>query len=290
MVNRQRETWRPPSFRASKSLSSRLIFALRRSFDLQTSSIWQDLAAELPEARGIVVDVGCGAQPYRALLRGDVEYIGIDTADAESRFGYSVPGTKYFEGSTWPLGDCSVNYVLCTETLEHVLDVPAFLNEAARCLTPGGRILATVPFSARWHYIPYDYWRFTPSSLSKLLDSAGFTDIAVYARGNAVTIASYKTMALILLLLMPQAKRPLAAFALRLLSVPFLPLFLILAVVGQVSLLGQGGDDCLGYTILATKAKDRLESVKAPGESRTQTVTATSAASTLSGSSRDSRR
>jgi SAM-dependent methyltransferase len=258
MVNRQRETWRPLLFRASTSLASRLIFALRRFFDLQTSSIWRDLAAELPEARGTVVDVGCGAQPYRALLRGDVEYIGIDTADAESHFGYSVPGTRYFEGATWPLADGSVNYVLCTETLEHVLDVAAFLNEAARCLLPGGKILVTVPFSARWHYIPHDYWRFTPSSLSSLFNSAGFDDIAVYARGNAVTVASYKTIALILLLLMPQAKPPLVAFTLRLLSVPLLPLFLILAVIGQISLLGQGGDDCLGYTLLATRAEDRL--------------------------------
>jgi ubiquinone/menaquinone biosynthesis C-methylase UbiE len=158
MATRQRETWRPLLFRASTSLSSRLIFALRRFFDLQTASIWRDLATELPEARGTVVDVGCGAQPYRALLPGDVEYIGIDTADAESHFGYEVPGTKYFVGSTWPLADGSVNYVLCTETLEHVLDAPAFLQEAARCLIPGGTILLTVPFSARWHYIPYVYW------------------------------------------------------------------------------------------------------------------------------------
>ena len=262
MVNRERETWQPPLFRASKTLSSRLIFALRRFFDLQTSSIWQDLAAELPEARGTVVDVGCGAQPYRALLRGDVEYIGIDTSDAESHFGYSVPGTRYFEGSTWPLADGSVNYVLCTETLEHVLDVPAFLNQAARCLIPGGRILVTVPFSARWHYIPHDYWRFTPSSLSKLLNSAGFDEIAVYARGNAVTVASYKVIALILLLLMPQVKPPLAAFALRVLSVPLLPLFLVLAVIGQISLRGEGGDDCLGYTLLATRTGDPAKAEK----------------------------
>jgi SAM-dependent methyltransferase len=260
MVNRQRETWRPLLFRASTSFSSRLIFALRRFFDLQTASIWRDLAAELPEVRGTVVDVGCGAQPYRALLPGDVDYIVIDTADAESHFGYAVPGTRYFEGPIWPLADGSVNYVLCTETMEHVLDVPAFLHQAARCLIPGGKILVTVPFSARWHYIPHDYWRFTPSSLSQLFNSAGFYDIAVYARGNAVTVASYKTIALILLLLMPQAKPPLAAFTLRLLSVPFVPLFLILAVIGQISLLGQGGDDCLGYTLVATRAGDRLRS------------------------------
>lgn len=253
MVSRQRENWRPPLFSASQSLLSRLIFFLRLCFDLQAASIWRDLAAELPDARGTVVDVGCGAQPYRSMFHPDVEYTGIDTADAQAHFGYAVPETKYFEGTTWPLADRSVNYILCTETLEHVLDVRGFLNEAARCLAPGGRILLTVPFSARWHYIPYDYWRFTPSSLDALLSSAGFVDVRVYARGNALTVACYKTIALILLLAMPQDKSALTRIVLRLISLPFLPLFLLLAVIGQISLLGKGGDDCLGYTAVATR-------------------------------------
>ncbi len=255
MLSRQGESWRPPLFSASKSLASRLTFALRRIFDLQTSSIWSDLSAELADARGVVVDVGCGAQPYRSLFGTEVEYIGIDSADAEARFGYSVPDTRYFTGKTWPLADQSVNFVLCTETLEHVLDTREFLGEAARCLVPGGNIVITVPFAARWHYIPYDYWRFTPSSLQHLLKDAGFADIAVYARGNAVTVACYKTIALILLLLMPQGKPPLAAIGLRVLSVPFLPFFLVLGIIGNLSLLGKGGDDCLGYTTVARKAE-----------------------------------
>jgi hypothetical protein len=222
-------------------------------FDLQASSIWRDLSMELSEARGTVVDVGCGAQPYRPLFHPDVEYIGIDTAEAKSHFGYSIPDTRYFSGTTWPVADESVNLVLCTETLEHVLDTAGFLREAARCLVPGGKMVMTVPFSARWHYIPYDYWRFTPSSLQHILKDAGFTDIAVYARGNAVTVACYKVIALILVLLMPQGKPPLAAAGLRILGVPFLPLFVLLGIVGNLSLSGQGGDDCLGYTVLATK-------------------------------------
>ena len=60
----------------------------------------------------------------------------------------------------------------------------------------GGSILITVPFAARWHFIPHDYWRFTPSSLRHLLEKHHFTDVAVYARGNSVTVACYKVMAL----------------------------------------------------------------------------------------------
>ena len=37
-------------------------------------------------------------------------------------------------------------------------------------------ILLTVPFAARWHFVPYDYWRFTPSSFRYLLETTGFSD------------------------------------------------------------------------------------------------------------------
>lgn len=253
MTMRKEESWRPPLFDSPKTPVSRLIFALRRAFDLQTSSIWKDLSVELPMVRGRAVDVGCGAQPYRSLLNQEVEYIGIDTADAQAKFGYVDSATRYFQGTTWPIEQASVDFVLCTETLEHVLEPREFLAEAARCLRPGGVILLTVPFSARWHYIPFDYWRYTPSSLEHLLKEAGFGDISVYARGNAVTVACYKSIALILVLLMPQGKNRLASVALRFLGLPLVPFFVALASIGNLSLLGQGGDDCLGYTILGTK-------------------------------------
>ncbi len=84
--------------------------------------------------------------------------------------------------------------VLCTETLEHVLDPPGFLAEAKRSLRPGGRLILTVPFAARWHYVPFDYWRFTPSGIKHLLSESGFTEIKVYRRGNALTVACYKVI------------------------------------------------------------------------------------------------
>jgi SAM-dependent methyltransferase len=226
--------------------------ALRRVFDLQAASIWRDLASELPAIRGVVLDVGSGAQPYRPLLSPEASYIAIDVADAGSNFGYEVADTIYFEGETWPVDSNSVDVILSTETLEHVRDPSTFLNEAQRCLRPGGRLLLTVPFAARWHFIPHDYWRFTPSALKYLLERASFTDVRVYARGNAVTVSCYKLMAWMLPLLLPQSSRP-TAQAGRLLGVLLVPLVLAAAAVGRLSLLGVGGEDCLGYTVLASK-------------------------------------
>ena len=225
---------------------------VRRFFDLQAGSIWRDLERVLPAVRGTVLDIGCGAQPYRSLLSDEAKYVGIDTVDAKAHFGYAMPDAIYFSGVTWPVSDSSIDFALSTETLEHVADTRHFLAEARRCVAPGGTLMLTVPFAARWHFIPYDYWRFTPSSLRSLLAEAGFEVVHVYARGNAFTVACYKGMALILKLLIPQKGPALIKMALRLAGLVCAPLFCSMAIVANLSLAGDGGDDCLGYTVIAS--------------------------------------
>jgi len=245
LAERNRETWRP--------LACANVGSIRRFFDLQAGSIWRDIVSEAASLKGNLLDVGCGAQPYRRLLPENVSYRGIDSATAQEDFGYLAPDTTYFAGSRWPVEDAAFDAVLCTETLEHVLDPQAFLHEASRCLAPGGRLIMTVPFAARWHFIPHDYWRYTPSGLMHLLQAAGFEAIRVYARGNALTVACYKNMAVVISLVMPQGRRTWKTLAGIALGVFLLPFFLFCALLGNLSLSSVGGDDCLGYTVLARK-------------------------------------
>jgi SAM-dependent methyltransferase len=251
MTERLGESWRPQSHAFTATTVGGLTGSLRKFLDLQSGSIWRDISAELPGVRGTALDVGCGAQPFRRMFHPSVRYAGIDTIDARARFDYDVPDTVYYDGRDWPVDDGSVDFILCTETVEHVYDVRYFLAEARRCLAHGGRVLFTVPFAARWHYIPYDYWRFTPSSLKMLMTEAGFAGVEVYARGNEITVACYKAMALVLPLVFPQGRGRGAAIALRLIGILLMPLFLVLAVCGNLSMRGSGGDDCIGYTVLA---------------------------------------
>jgi len=255
LCERSTESWRPPLNKPPIGRVGRTTAAVRRGLDLPAASIWRHLASELRVAEGTVLDVGCGAQPYRPLIPRGVRYMGIDTERAEEDFGYAIPDTTYFKGDEWPVESASIDVVLCTETLEHVLEPPKLLAEAHRCLRPGGRLLMTVPFAARWHFVPCDYWRFTPSGLQYLLQRSDFTNIAVFARGNAGTVAAYKVMALFLPLLLPQSRGLTRQFV-RLLALLSIPIVLLAALIGRLTLLGRGGDDCLGYTVVAERAAD----------------------------------
>ena len=241
----------PPHERALDS-AARFRVRLRRLADLQFGSIWTDLAALLPQVRGTLADVGAGAQPFRDLLPGEVRYIAVDIEEAELHFGYRALDTRYFHGARLPLGDGEAGTVLCTETLEHVEEPAAFLRELRRVLSSGGRLILTVPFAARWHFVPHDYWRFTPAGLEQVLAQAGFREIRVYARGGALAVAGYKVWGLILLLLAGNGRRGVARALARLLGAALLPLGAIAVLAGHLGLKFPGtAEDTLGYTVLA---------------------------------------
>jgi SAM-dependent methyltransferase len=252
LVDRTAEDFKPPVFKPNTSARNRLENWLRRFLDLQAGSAWRDLRDELGAAHGKVLDIGCGAQVYRDLLPQQVTYHAIDTSDAQARFGYSMPDTHYFDGDDWGVENGAFDMALCTEVLEHIPDPAAFLARAHRCLRPGGRLVLTVPFAARWHFIPYDYWRYTPSGLNRLLTDAGFSDVSVQARGNPLTVACYKVMTLLITLLLGSGTG-ISGAAKRALGVLLLPLLAALACVANLSLPADWGDDCLGYTVTARR-------------------------------------
>ncbi len=94
-LGRRSEDWRPPLFKPVKTRTGRLAAAARRLIYLQAESPWSDVARLLPQARGTILDVGCGAQPYRLLIHPKATYRGIDYADTRRHFGYSMPDTTY---------------------------------------------------------------------------------------------------------------------------------------------------------------------------------------------------
>ncbi len=253
LIERKCEDFRPPVFKPNSTARHTFENSLRRFLDLQAGTAWTDLKIELRSASGKLLDIGCGAQIYRPLVPIGVIYYGIDTCDARERFGYAISDTHYFAGEEWGVPNGSIDVALCTEVLEHVTEPARLLAQTFRCLRPGGRLVLTVPFAARWHFVPYDYWRYTPSSLQMLLTDAGFEQIMVHARGNPLTVACYKVMALQLMLLFG-AEEHQPGPAKRLMGLLLLPVLFAVALLAQMTLVADWGDDCLGYTVTARRA------------------------------------
>lgn len=254
LVTSREEHWKPPRYAgAQDSFATEMRARVMRFFDLQAGTIWADLARELPRVTGTVVDVGCGLQPFRRLFGEGVKYIGIDYAGTRRHFSLDAPDTIYYSGDHFPLEAGTADFILCTETLEHVLDVRVFLSEIVRCLKPGGRVLLTVPFAARWHFIPYDYWRPTPSAIDHLLRSAGLTDVGVYGRGNQLTVACQKGMAFIFSLLSPRPSNLALEWLCRSVGAAGVPAMVGLAVLANATMGWPGAVDFLGFTATARR-------------------------------------
>jgi SAM-dependent methyltransferase len=124
-----------------------------------------------PVAKGVLLDYGCGGQPYRELFAEKVTcYIGADVAEPnDTRIDLRLEPNQPV-----PLPAASVDTILANQTLEHVPDVDFYLAECERLLRQDGILILTAPMQWRHHEVPYDYFRFTKYGLIELLSRHGF--------------------------------------------------------------------------------------------------------------------
>lgn len=146
--------------------------ALADPFFLAHRALRREVAGMAVGATGIVLDIGCGAKPYRALF-DHAAYIGLEVPVASEK-GSAKQADALFDGRRLPVADASVDSVLCSQVLEHVFEPDAFLEEIRRVLRPDGRLLLTVPFVWDEHEQPYDYARYSSFALRHLARKHGF--------------------------------------------------------------------------------------------------------------------
>ena len=251
-----RETWMPLPFVAPDNLKNKILFALRLFLDFQVATVYPDVKKTLRKSSGDILEIGCGAQPYRHLIPQGVNYYACDTKDSE-RFSYKkIDGVISYDGRSFPFPESKFNMVFHTHVLEHVYDCSFFLSECYRVLRSGGRMFFAIPFAARYHYIPDDYWRFTPACLEKLLMSAGFTNIDIVAKGSDVVVAVAKTNAIFQRIIFKNYSFFIWRITARLFfGVLFALPVLLLTVLGHLCLLLKWGssDDPLGYSVYCEK-------------------------------------
>ncbi len=240
------EAFKPIANRPPDSLLGWLRFRVRLLFDLQVASVYRDLKRTVPGWRGRIADIGAGAGPYRHLLdQKNTEYIGLDSSLAQ-QFDYEAKDVTYYDGDKLPLADNSVDGLICTEVLEHVADPGQLVRELRRVLKPAGKGIITVPWSARYHYIPHDYYRYTPAALEKLFGD--FSAVEIRPRGTDLTAIAAKVMVAYLRMF-----RSVKSVIIDLVPIIiFLPLAAASFLAGRFINLGSA-DDPLGYTVWVTK-------------------------------------
>jgi SAM-dependent methyltransferase len=141
------------------------------------------LRSQLPDLKGILLDIGCGYMPYKSMVLtppSRVEkYIGLDL----QHNNYQKPDLEW-DGRTIPLINSTIDCALATEVFEHCPEPEAVMGEILRVLKPGGLVFFTVPFLWPLHDVPYDEYRYTPFALKRHLEKAGFEDIKLKALGG----------------------------------------------------------------------------------------------------------
>lgn len=87
------------------------------------------------------------------------------------------------------LRDGSVPTVVCVSVLEHVDDLAAAVDELARVLAPGGRLVLTVPFLYPVHD-RHDVWRVVPDAWPAVLGDAFEVETLTSLGGRIAALAT----------------------------------------------------------------------------------------------------
>lgn len=247
------EKFRPIKHDAPNSVIGKIKFYLRMVLDLQFASVYRHLKPQMRSFKGKVLDVGAGNSPFEHLLDKDVEYTGLDIKDSDS-FDYQNKKIVHYDGKQMPFETGSFDHLICTEVLEHVAEPSILISEVSRVLKPEGTAIFTLPWSARFHYKPYDYHRYTPSMLSILFSN--FKTVTVLPRGTDVSAIVSKIIVLYFRCLTSTInKNPLLILINLFACIALFPILLIAVPIGFFATIFNIGseDDPLGYTIILKK-------------------------------------
>lgn len=185
-----------PAYRILLGVLARATGLIKEQRAIQT----RYLGARAP---GKLLDIGCGAGDYLALMRTlgwTVEGVEIDPAAC--RHARQKHGLAVHEGTVESRGypENSFDAIVMNHVIEHVFDPVALLKECRRIIKPGGHVVVITPNTKSWGHRKFqESWRglepprhihiFSPKTMKKCAGMAGFEKVtATTTPANAGTI------------------------------------------------------------------------------------------------------
>jgi SAM-dependent methyltransferase len=152
---------------------------------------YRTIAAELPATPGQVLELGSGA----GFMKDFIE--GLITSDV-----FPIDGVdRIVSGNQLPFPENSLRAIVMTNVFHHLSAPRRFLDEADRCVRPGGRIVMLEPWNTAWsrliytrlHHEPFQpdaqEWGFCGSG--PLSDANGALPWIVFARDRDRFLSEY---------------------------------------------------------------------------------------------------
>ena len=161
-----------------KRLNDYLRFTPFSPVFIELLALRRTLIKAKPYFKGVLIDVGCGEKPYYNLISPFVErYFGVEVPTTYAEVNRKVQVlTKNF---VLPFKPASVDTVLLTQVLEHTYEPVRLLASIRPVLKDDGYLIVTVPKSNPVHEEPYDYFRYTPFSLRRMMEEAGLETVLI---------------------------------------------------------------------------------------------------------------
>lgn len=139
-----------------------------------------------------LLDIGAGQAPYKKYFK-KLDYF---TQDIKQDKNKTIDYIGDINQSLKMIDKDSFDYILCTQTLEHLKEPQSALQEFYRILKPGGRVFLTTNFIYQIHMAPNDYYRFTKFGLKHLGKSNGFIVEHLKPHGGIFQVLSYVVITL----------------------------------------------------------------------------------------------
>ena len=117
------------------------------------SDFYRIFVQAVPDPDGkVLVEVGSGGGFLKEMVQPVITSDILELAGVDCVFG----------GEKMPFASCSVDAFFLFDALHHMADPAAFLAEARRCLTPGGRVVMIEPANTPWSRLIYRHLHHEP--------------------------------------------------------------------------------------------------------------------------------